>query len=305
MPVEEQKPTCIFVAIGSGKFLYNMALTLSKDYDLPIFTYVCDDFYFMKAPKSFFGPIWKKAIVNKSKKLFENTKEIISICDELSLAYAKEFNKPAVTVMTGTNYHVTNEIVCRNSVKTIRYFGKLSLNRYKSIADICRVLDEINAEENTDYSVEIFCGELDEDIKREFSGIRSAAFYDFITGDKFRETFFSSDALLHIEGFDEASVDRVKYSVSTKIADSLASGIPLFAYGPENVASIQHIIRNDSGIVATNKGELKEKLQLLFTDRSERAKVSAREIEAAKKYHDPNRVSRALYEVLSDRASSE
>lgn len=78
----------------------------------------------------------------------------------------------------------------------------------------------------------------------------------------------------------------------------LSSGIPFFVYGPDCVASIGHLIRNNCAIVATNKAELKEKLITLFCDANERKASSERNVEVAKKFHDPESVSGKIYSLL-------
>ncbi|MBR2374680.1 MAG: glycosyltransferase [Clostridia bacterium] len=296
--IEKEKPTCIFVAIGSGKFLYHIALKIAKEYNLPIFTYICDDFYSINPPKTLLGPLWKKRIQRKSKELFGKSKVLISIAYELSEFYKKEFEKPTFTIMMGTNYNVSSNIRVKENIKTIRYFGKLTINRYKSIAEIGRVIDEMNQEEKTDYSLEIYCSDIWDEVKREFENIQSVQFYPFITGEEFTKTFFASDALLHVEAFDETSISRVKHSVSTKIADSLASGIPLFAYGPEEVSSIKHLLRNDCGIVVTSKEDLKKKLKMLFSESEKTEEVARQALVAAEKYHNPQKTSQELYNLI-------
>ena len=298
--INEQKPTCIYVAVGSCKFLYDIAIEISRDYKLPIYTYVCDDFYFANTPNGFWGYIWKKMLDKKTRELMSASKQIISICDEISEVYSHEFSRPALTIMTGTNYRIA-EPFFKKEISSICYFGRLNLNRYKSIADVCRVIDKINNKKGTSYTVEIFCKEPDENIKLEFKNIKSAKFSGFLLGEAFEKKLFCADALLHVEAFDPASIDRVKHSVSTKIADSLASGIPLFAYGPSCVASIAHLIRNNCGIVATDLSELEEKLCSLFFDTEYRKNVSKHDIDAANKYHNPQIVSRKLHSVLSGR----
>lgn len=298
--IEEQKPTCIFVAIGSSTFLYDMALKISKDYNLPIYTYVCDDFYSLKTPKTILGPLWKKLIVLKTKKLMQNTEVIVTICKELSDFYRKEFKRRAITLMTGTNFEIVKNKKINEKVKKIRYFGKLSINRYKSIAEICKALDEINIKMKEKYFVEIFCGKIDKEILEEFKNTNSVKFYDFISGEEFKQEFFSSDILVHIEAFDEISVDRVKYSVSTKIADTLASGIPLLAYGPDSVASIQHLKREKAGIIITNKEELQDALKDILENQEKRKKVSIEEIKTADTYHNPLKISELLYNLLKE-----
>lgn len=297
--IEEQRPTCVFVAIGSGKFLYDMALCISKEYHLTLYTYVCDDFYSMNTPKTVLGPLWKKLLMKKTRELLNNTTTIVSICNGLSEYYSREFKRPSITVMTGTSFKVVEKVDVREKVINIRYFGKLSINRYKSIADICRAIDVINAKTGENYSVEIYCGETNDEIEKEFKDIHSSKFCGFVTEEVFKKKFYSSDVLIHIEAFDEISVDRVKYSVSTKIADSLASGIVLFAYGPENVASIQHLIKNKAGVVVTEKKKLGKTLMMMLDNKEIRVHAVAHEIETAKKYHNPEKVSESLYHLLS------
>ena len=295
-----EKPTCIFVAIGSGKFLYDMALKISKDYNIPIYTYVCDDFYSMKTPRGICGGIWKKSLVKKTRKLMERSRAVISICEEMSDLYGAEFGRPAVTVMTGTNYSVAEIPKVNEGAKTIRYFGKVSLNRYKSIADICRAIDKLNEKLGENFSLEIYCDDIGDEVKTEFRDIKSARFCGYISGEEFKDRFFSSDILLHIEAFDAESVDRVRHSVSTKIADSMASGIPMFAYGPDSVASIRHLLRNNAGVVATSKDELEEKIKSVFLSREVRLEAARNGIETAKKYHDSQKASAKIFELLND-----
>ena len=296
--IEKEKPTCIFAAIGSGTFLYDMAVKISKDYHIPLITYVCDDFYSMKAPPGAVGRLWKRGIEKKSKKLFEQSAGVVSICNELSDLYRKEFQKPTYTIMTGTNYAVNTSPIIKNDISTLRYFGKLSLNRYLSLASVCRAIDEINKKRKIQRRVEIYTGCLDEDMKNAFKNIKCARFFGFITGEEFQNKFFSSDALIHIEAFDEQSIDRVKNSVSTKIADSLASGIPLLAYGPSSVASISHLIRNNCAMVATGENELQSKLADFFENTEKRKTIIQNQINTAEQYHDPKKVSAFLYEAL-------
>lgn len=298
--LEKEKPTCIFVAIGSSTFLYNMAVKISAAYNIPIFTYVCDDFYSMNVPKAFLGRYWKRAITKKTDRLMAHSSGIITICDELTNYYAAQFNKPAYTVMTGTNYQVAKNPKDGACVNTLCYFGKLSLNRYLSMADICRVIDEINKEKNQNFKVEIFSDLCDEQAVKAFDGIDCVKLNGFITGDDFKSAFFSSDVLIHIEAFDEESVDRVKFSVSTKIADSLSSGIPMFAYGPENVASMQHLIRNRCAVTAVSKAELKIKLESLLFDENVRKAISCNALSTAERFHNPQNVSLALKKHITE-----
>ncbi len=296
----KESPTCIFVAVGSGKFLYKLALKISKSLNIPIVAYVCDDFYGMKAPKGLIGKLWKSKLEKISTQLFTKARLIVSISVEISDFYKKEFQTQAVTIMTGTNYTIENRYVNKAAVKKIRYFGKLSLNRYRSLVDLCEAVDRINEEYNTEGCVEIYCGNITDEEKKALLRCKAVSLNGYITGENFADKLFSSDALIHVEAFDEISVDRVRRSVSTKIADSLACGIPLIGYGPSSISSIKHLKRNNCGLVASTKEELKSKLEQFFFDSEYRLNISKSDVETASVYHDSKKNSDFLYKTLEN-----
>ncbi len=297
--VEEQQPTCIFAAIGSNKFLYDMALKISKDFSLPLYTYVCDDFYTMKPPKEFLGKLWSRLLRRKTRQLLGSSAGIISICSEMSEVYQKEFGVPATTVMTGSNYALATEPRVGDSVDSFRYFGKVSLNRYKSLFAIGCVLDKINEAQGKNCVLDIYCGAVSPDEEKVLTQSKCIKLHDFISGQEFEDTFFSSQVLIHIESFDEESIDRVRHSVSTKIADSLSSGIPLLAYGPGEVASMGHLLRNNCAFVATDEDGLEEVMKELLERKQLRSEVVQRALLTAKEYHDPQKASEKIRDFVS------
>ena len=106
--------------------------------------------------------------------------------------------------------------------------------------------------------------------------------------------------LLHVEAFDPESMDMVKHSVSTKIADSLASGIPLLAYGPADIASMKHLLRNECAITATTPQALRGMLQTAFEDGTARVKAVQKALLTAAEYHRSEENSRKLRKVFEE-----
>ncbi|GAB3957775.1 hypothetical protein GCM10027614_73890 [Micromonospora vulcania] len=74
-----------------------------------------------------------------------------------------------------------------------------------------------------------------------------------LASDEVPAALRSADVLVHIESFDQEIRRYTRYSVSTKIPQYLASGRPIFGYGPAEVASMNHIQEANAGvIVGTN-----------------------------------------------------
>ena len=296
--VKTQKPTCIFVAPGDAKFIYNMALKISKDFNIPIVTYVCDEYYFVKKPDDVLGKIRVASLKKKIKQLMSKTSRIITISKSLKELYSKEFSLPATVIMTGTSYPLQEFPQIKDIPQSITYMGNIRCNRFKSLIEIGNALKEINEQNNTCFSLNIYTAEKDESILNLFRDIDTIKLCGYVSGAEFDRVLHSADILLHTESFDEESVDSVKNSVSTKIADSLASGICLFAYGPSQVASMRHLIDNGCAIAATSGDTLKETLEKAFCDAELRKRVCQNAIKTANEFHNSEQNSKTLYSLL-------
>lgn len=292
-----ESPDCIFVAPGTAKFLYDIALKISRRLNIPIIMYVCDDYYFIKEPNGLLGKIRLSLLKKKIEKLLSKASHIITICDEIKDLYNNRFKIPATTIMTGTNYPIAQSYA-DTVADTITYMGNIRCKRYKSLAALGHTLDDINRKHNTNHKLKIYSNEKDKSILSSFNNIDSIQFCGYVQGEEFDKVFRSSHLLLHVEAFDNDSIDLVKHSVSTKIADSLASGIPLLAYAPDYVSSMKHLMRNNCALCANEEKALENILVTAFCDGQARKKAVENAIETAKKYHNRETNSKCLYHIL-------
>lgn len=299
--IEEQKPTCIFVAPGMPKFLYDIAIKVSKKYKLPMIAYICDDFYFSNtSPKSILEKVQHTLLMKKTRKLFSHTQHIVTICDELSELYSKEFSLPATTIMTGSSYSIAESTKSLSELKKLTYMGNLRYNRYLCLAEIGKALDKINEVEKKDYKLEIYSIEKDVQILSSFDGIKSIKLCGFVSGKEFDKVFDSSEMFIHAEAFDDININLTKRSISTKIADCLGSGIPVFAYGPDCLASINYLKKVESAIIVTDPSQLYQKLYQALNDKELRDEVAKNGLEAAVHYHSSVTQSQRLKKVISE-----
>lgn len=294
--IQKEKPDCIFLAPGYAKFIYDIALKLSEEFNLPIVTYICDDYYFVKTPKKLVGKVQLTLLKKKIEQLFRYSKQVVAICDEIKNLYQKQFEISATTIMTGASIEIAHEPrICRNP-KSISYFGNVGCNRYKSLIELGLALDEINSETGEDLKIKVYTSENSEEIINALKIAKSIELMGFVSGQDYEAAFFSSEILLHVEAFDKESIDIVKHSVSTKIADCLASGIPLIAYGPEEVASIAHLERNKCAYIIN--ADIKKQLESLFINKEYKETVLINSLGIANLFHDRKACSNRLKSIL-------
>ncbi len=296
--LEKEKPTCIFVAPGAAMFIYDVALKISKKRGIPIVSYICDEYYFVKPKSSLLEKLRQKLLQKKIEKLVNKSCSLAVICREIKEAYEEKFGTKALVLHTGASIEFAKAPKAYDHATEISYFGNIRGNRFISLAEIGKELDEINRELGTDYKLKIYTSEKDGGILSTFKGIDSTELCGFLTGEAYSRAFSSAQLLLHCEAFDEESIDLVKHSVSTKIADSLASGIPLVAFGPECIASIKHLADNDCALLATDKKDLRQTLLKAFCDEEAKKKAVMNALKAAREYHDSRVTSDKLKDIL-------
>lgn len=297
--LDQQRPSCIFVTPGSAKFLYDIAAKIAGERKIPIVTYICDDDYFVKPGKGLLEKVRLGLLRRKISGFLAGTSHLVTICREMETLYTEHFALKATTLMTGSTISPVVHASGKEP-RVITYFGNIRGGRHHSLADVGRVLDEINALHQTDFILKIYSMEKNDQVLSAFSGISSVELGGFVAGEAYEQAFSETDFLIHVEGFDVKSIDRVKHSVSTKIADCLASGIPLIAYGPAQVASMGHLMRNQCAFVATGPEQLRDVLLCAFYDKEACCGIAAKARVTAQKYHNSAENSRELRKILED-----
>ena len=77
--------------------------------------------------------------------------------------------------------------------------------------------------------------------------------------------------MIHVESMKPYYVRDIKYGFSTKIADSLASGVPFFVYESSELTSVQYLSENKCAIIATDEKQLVDKLKCALFDEKARS----------------------------------
>lgn len=296
----EEKPDVIFAAPGASGFFYLLILRIAEMCKIPIVTYVCDDFYFSSQSKSsLVGRFYSHYIRKKIKMLMKMSRHIVTISNELAHDYEVAFGCACTVISTGANLKIASSTYCGDG-KRISYFGNLQLGRYRSLAEFARTVDTYNMLHDAHVTLNIYTADVSPHITAAFKGVTCVRFCGFVSADKMYKEMKKSSVLLHVESFENENRKRVKYSVSTKIADSLASGVCLFAYGPKEISSIEYLNRNECAVVAMNRDELTDKLSECLDKPEIRAEKAEKALEVAAQNHDSVQQSEQLKFILSE-----
>lgn len=282
--VDSFNPDCVFFVSGDYAFMYNIALKTAKSCGIPLYVSCMDDYFFNNKNKAkLFGKFVHRSFMKAVNKAMSYCSAIFCICDSMTHDYGKLFNKKAVTIHTAASF---NEKLSGEKKRKISYIGNLGYNRHLQLVDIGRTLKKLNLDIN---SIDVYSSEIREEILEAMTEENGIAFHGAIPSDEVKRVIAESIAVIHTESFEEAIKNSVKYSVSTKIADSLMSGTCILAYGPADISSIRYLSDNNAAFCITSKQSLEDGLRRLITDDGERNSIAANAFTLAKKNHGENR----------------
>lgn len=288
--LQKGKPDVVFYALGDATFSQKIAVWVADFLQIPLVTYVCDEYYLSGKSLPLCRRLLNDGMIRGIEKTVKKSKHLITICDDLGELYKRIFGSTYTTVMTGSSFGA-GKIVREPDADQISFIGNLSLNRWRSLLDIADALDYANRMNGTQYKLYYYGAENGNMQGRAIYGGR-------LNAEQIKDTMEKSRMLIHTESFEPEYEERVKYSVSTKIADSLASGVPLLGYAPACVASMEHLIKNQCALIATDKTMLNEKLAEFLSDIKNEEDIINNAIRTAKCYHDTHKNSSIVREVL-------
>ena len=75
------------------------------------------------------------------------------------------------------------------------------------------------------------------------------------------------DAILLVESlYDRNAIDNVKFSLSTKVADTICSGKPIIVVGNSQTGLVDYCLKNDIGLVFDESFDFSQGISLNITE---------------------------------------
>jgi glycosyltransferase involved in cell wall biosynthesis len=211
-----------------------------------------------------------------------------TICDSMSEAYAPLFGIRCHTLYTASEPRAGRDTFPKSG--PISYAGTLGHGRHQSIMAVGEALSRLALPDGP-REICVYSAESRPEILSELQAAKGVRFCGRLSAEGVERVMRESVAVLHAESFDEKETARVRFSVSTKIADSLMNGPCLIAYGPEGIASIDYLRAHQAAWVISDPDALEAALYRILTEPALRAETVARARALAQANHRADEVS--------------
>lgn len=256
--LDEFKPECVFLAFSDDFFINEIALFVADRFNIPIMTCIGDDYYFNdEFSLSLFYHIYRKKYKKLLDEVFDHNCSAIYISDKIRDKYNEHFSIKGETIYLTSDIKRHAFIPINVDNPRITYCGNIRLGRNKSLADIGTALYEINP----NYKLEVYSGERSNKYIKPLKKCKGVEYKGSVPYSEVIKIFNESDIVVIVEGFKKKDVNITRYSLSTKAADSIASGCNIFTYGSIECGVIEYMQSTKTSAICYEKGELKKILK--------------------------------------------
>lgn len=298
--IDDFAPDLIFQPIYFSGYLNDIAQYIKEHTMAPMIGYISDDCYTLKqfsvSPLYWIDRLYKR---QKVKKTIEMCELLYVISDIQKEEYEKCFSTRCKILTKSADFYLEPELKKGyNHPLQLVYTGNIGTNRWKSLEMIADVLENINRD-GIQVQLRIYTATpLTRRMEKVLNRGASSVVMGSVPASEVSEIQRNADMLVHVEALDLKNRLKVRQSFSTKIVDYLKMGRPILAVGPKNVASIDHLIRNDCAVAANRKTELERKLCSLLENPSELNRIAVNAYACGRKYHDKQDIQEMLLQDM-------
>ena len=280
--LDDFKPDVVFFAAGDYAFMYKVAMKFADYAKCPLVLSCVDDYYiYNKNKATLSGKLAHRQLMKNARKTFDKALFATAICDNMARAYQKLFHKKCYTLYTGADKKEGLDVLHGHQIS---YIGNLGYDRHLQLIDMGKALKSLGRTEEPLY-IDVYSAEKNQNVLDTLTEENGIRFHGRISPDEVLKVMENSMAVIHTEAFDEDLENQVRFSVSTKIAESLLYGPCLIAYGAKGIASFDYLEENEAAFVISTKEELRDGIQKIVEDRELREKIVANARALAEKNH--------------------
>ncbi len=300
--IDDFKPDIIFQPIYFSSYLNDMISFIKEHTGVPMVGYVSDDCYTLRQ-FSLSLLYWIDRLIKrrKVKRIIEQCEILYVISDIQKREYEKIFTPPC-KILTKCADFSKEPIIKKKYNRPLQlvFTGNIGDNRWKTLASIAEVLEEINKNE-VKAQLNIYTATpLTKKMIARLNMGESSFIRGTVPATEVQKIQSDADILVHVEGFDYKSRCLLHQSFSTKIVDYCKEARPIFAVAPSDVASMNELIRHNGAMIATSKQEIKVNLEKLVNNRVILDEYSKKSYLCGRQNYNSKNVKSMVYEDLKN-----
>ena len=294
--IDDFKPDLIFQPVYFSSYLNDIVYFIKNHTDAPMLGYISDDCYTLKqfsiSPLYWIDRLSKR---RKVKRTIEQCELLYVISNIQKEEYEKIFTPPCKILTKCADFSEPAQLKSEyNDPLQLVFTGNIGTNRWKSLKLIADALEEIN-KGGVKAQLRVYTATpLTKRMEKALNRGETSFIMGSVPASEIADIQNNADILVHVEAYDLKNRWAVRQSFSTKIVDYLKAARPILAVGPLDVASIDHLVRNNCAIVAQNEEEIIQKLESIIENPSILTETAIKGYECGILYHNKEKIQKML-----------
>ena len=292
--INDFNPDIIYLAFSNDFFINEIALYIAKLKKIPIVTVIGDDYVFnRKFSISPFYFIYAKKYRKLVRSIFSYNTGVLYTSEKIREKYTKFFNNQNDVIYISSDFKCAPTLNLGDQPKRIIYAGNLALGRHKPLYDVMRCVEKMDNVE-----LDVYASLVPKSFLKKAKKFSHTTLFNPIPYNSLMSKISESNSILIVESFTKRDIKTTEFSLSTKVADGLMSGIPIIAYGPQQSGCIYYLEQNLNGCVCTNKNCLNEHINKCVFNIEYRETISNQEQKLALTNHTKEKNSLIFYNFV-------
>lgn len=309
--LREFNPGVIYSTLGNIRFI-RLTAEISQFLSVPIVPHFMDDWLstYSVNGKSLITTLQRSIIKTEAERLLQDVPSGFAICDamakEYSVKYGRDFDAfmNPVEIGSAPERHMQSALNANVPVSFV-YVGGLHLSRFENLGHIARIISGLH-KEGLNVELRIFAPSKDLVQYGPYLEREGAKICGTLSPDDVHKTLCENDVAIHVESFSEKDALYTRLSLSTKIPQYFAAGLPVLAYGPGNVASCRYVVEYGCGKTVGIKdfAALSKAICELASNQELRFQLGRRSLSVAKERHEATAERERFRAALAKAAST-
>ncbi|MFI3262363.1 MAG: glycosyltransferase [Rikenellaceae bacterium] len=256
--INEIKPDVIYAIVGNREECRLIEEVLENYDSAKVILHFLDDWMSSKHKETLFPKHYKTQTNKVLNRLFSYSHVNLSISKQMSEEYARRYGYTFTPFHNPFDENTFNKVTKTNIIrkhKIITYLGRIDKDNIDVINDIIQAVNNLVSEGNKlHFNIYTNANAKQSFVDMYIQKSENVNIYDFVPHDEIANLLINkSDILLLPNSFNKKSIEYVKYSISTKLTEYLASGTPVLTYAPNNIAISEFCIENDCATVLSER----------------------------------------------------
>ncbi len=286
--LDEVQPDLLFTILSDSVPLNKLIWHIQGYLQKPLVVYAWDNNYTLQlgltSPLVFLNRCINRHYMRKT---VQKAEQLYVISEIQKQDYEKAFGVPCKILTKSADFSGEPPVKTQyNSPLQLVFTGNIGTNRWKSLAIIAEALEQINQNgvraQLRIYTATPLTAKMEKALKKGDSSFILGS----VPANEVPKIQEAADILVHVEALDLKNRLAVRQSFSTKLVDYFKAARPILAVGPREVASIDHLIRNDCALTGETVEEVRSALESVLENRGKLDELSKKAYACGKRNHN-------------------